>query len=112
MLSGEDGGDELGVGVASPVKVADDRIDVEGDAAVGDGQSLAVTFKENPAGGAAGAGQSGTAGIKGPDAVDETIGGEMSMAADDDIGTASGQQRPERVIGEVRFDPGTVVGSG
>ena len=112
MLSGEDGGDELGVGVASPAKIADDRTDVEGDTAMGDGQGLAVVFKENPAGGAAGTGQAGTAGIEGPDAVDETVRGDMSMAADDDLGAASGQQRPELLLGEAGFDPGAVVGSG
>jgi hypothetical protein len=111
-LSGEEGGDELGVRVAPAVKIADDRIDIEGDAAMGDGQGLAVVFQENPAGRAAGTGQAGAAGIEGPDAVDETVGGDVSMAADDDVGAASGQQRPELLVGEARFDPGTVVGSG
>jgi hypothetical protein len=98
--------------VASPVKIADDRVDVEGDAAVGDSQGLAVPFEEHPAGGAAGTGQSGAAGIEGPDAVDETVGGDMGMAADDDIGAAADQQRPELLVGEAGLDPGTVVGSG
>ena len=33
-LSGEDGGDKLSVGMASPLKVTDDGIDVERHAAV------------------------------------------------------------------------------
>jgi hypothetical protein len=36
-LSGKDGGDEFGVGMAAPLKVADNGINVKGHAAVGDG---------------------------------------------------------------------------
>jgi len=57
-LAGEYGGDELRVGMPSSVKVADNSIDVERGAAVGDGQGVAVVFQEKPAGDAAGTGQS------------------------------------------------------
>ena len=75
-LAGEDGGDELRVGVTSSSKIADNGIDVERYAAMGDRQGLAV-LDEEPAGGSAGPGQSRTAGIEDPDAVNETIRGEM-----------------------------------
>ena len=98
--------------MASAAKVADNGISVKRRAAVGNGHGIAVVFKEKPAGSAAGAGLSDAAGVEGTDAVDETIGGQMSVATDDDIGAASGQQRPEFVIGDAGFDPRAVVGSG
>jgi len=111
-LAGEDGGDELRVGMASQTKIADNGIDVKMRAAMGDGQGVAVVFQEKPAGGAAGWGQSRTAGIEGTDAVNETIRGEMGVAADDDIGATSGQQRFELLLGDTGVDPWAVVGSG
>jgi hypothetical protein len=109
-LSGEDGGGELGVGMASAVKVADDCFNVEGRCAVGDSYGTSVVLKKKPAGDAAGGRKSGTAGIEGADAINETIGREMSMAADDDIGTASGKQGPELLIRDAGLDPFAVVG--
>jgi hypothetical protein len=109
-LSGEDGGGELGVGMASAAKVADDCFHVKGRRAVGDSYGTSVVLKKKPAGDAAGGGKSGTAGIEGADAINETIGREMSMAADDDIGTASGKQGPELLIGDAGLDPFAVVG--
>jgi hypothetical protein len=78
--AGEDGGDELCVGMASSAKVGDNGIDVETHAAVGDGQSVAVVLQEKPAGRAAGTGQSCAAGVESTDAVNETIRGEMGAA--------------------------------
>jgi hypothetical protein len=44
--SGQDGRDELGIGMASAMKVADDGLDVERHAAVCDQQVVAVVFEE------------------------------------------------------------------
>jgi hypothetical protein len=110
--AGEDRGDELCVGMASSAKVGDNRIDVERRAAVGHGQSVAVVLQEKPAGGAAGTGQSRAAGVEGTDAVNETIRGEMGVAADDDISPASCQQRSELLISDAGVDPWAVVGPG
>jgi len=90
-LAGEDGGDELRVGMPPPVKIADDGLRVERHAAVRDHQFIAGVFKEQPAGGAAGAGQSRTAGVEGPDIADKTVGGVVSVAADNDVGARSGE---------------------
>ena len=111
-LSGEDGGDELGVGVASLPEVADNGIDVKGRTAVGDGQGAAVVLEQEPAGGAAGTRHAGAAGIEGADAVSETIGDGMSAAADDHVGAVPGQQCPEFLIGDAGLDPRAVVGPG
>lgn len=111
-LPGEDGGNELRVGMASPPQVTYNGIDVEGHTAVGDGQGIAIVFKQEPAGDAAGTGHAGAAGIEGADAVNETIGDGMSVAADDHIGTAAGKQRLEPLLGDAGLDPGAVVGPG
>jgi hypothetical protein len=111
-LSGEDGGNEFRVGMASPPKVADNGINVKRRTALGDGQGIAVILKQKPAGGAAGTRHASAAGIEGADAVNKTIGGEMSVATDDHIGAASGKQRPEFLIGNAGLDPRAVVGPG
>ena len=111
-LSGEDGGDELGVGVAALAEVAGDGLDVVRHAAVGDHQLITAVFEKQPAGGAARAGQSRAAGIEGTDVADETIGDEVSVAADHDVGVGSGQQSPELLICDIRVYPWAVVGLG
>ena len=111
-LSGEDGGDELRVGMAPPSKVADNSVNVKRRAVAGDDEAIAIVFKEKPAGRAGCPGHPGTAGIEGTDAVNEPVRGQMSMAADHDISAASRQQRAELLIGDVRCDSWAVVGAG
>jgi hypothetical protein len=88
-LPGENGGDELRVGMTSPPQVADDGIDVKRHAAVRHCQPVAVIFKQEPAGGTESTGHPRAAGVEGTDAVNETIGDEMSVAADDHVSAAS-----------------------
>ena len=109
---GEDGSDELRVGMASSPEVADDGINVERHTAVGDGQGIAVIFKQKPAGSAAGTRHADAAGIEGADAVNKTTGEEMGVAADDHISLASGKQRPEFLIGDAGLDSWAIVGLG
>jgi hypothetical protein len=112
MPSGQDGADECGVGMTPPAKIADDSVNVKRRATLRDCQGIAIIVKEQPAGGPAVSGHPRTAGIQRANAVDQTVGDDVSVAADDDIGIASRQQRPELLIGDVRFDPWTVVGPG
>ncbi len=93
-------------------KVADHGGDVKGRGVLGDGQGIAVVVEQEPASGAGGPGQPRGAGVEHPDAVNETIGRDMGMAADDDVGAASRQQRPQLLIGDVGTDARAVVGPG
>ena len=99
-FSGQDGGDEGCVGVAAALKVADDGVRVEGDTSLGDGKGVAVVFQQEPAGGAGGVGHAGGAGVEDADAGNEAIGDEVGVAADDDVGIASGEQGRELLLGE------------
>lgn len=112
MQSGKDGGGELRIGMASATKIADNDFNVKRHPTVRDGQVIAAVFEEKPARSAAGTWQPRASGIEGTDTADETIGGEMSMAVDYDVGAASGKQCPELLIGDARFDPWAIVGSG
>ena len=112
VLAGEDGGDELRVRMVSSMEVADNGIDVKRCTAVGDGHADAIVFEEEPACRAARTRHPGAAGIEDADAVNETIGDEMRVTADDHVGAASGKQRPEFLVGDAGFDAGAVVGSG
>lgn len=90
-------------------QVADNGLDIKRHAAVRDGQIIAVIFNEKPARSAAGAWQPRGTRIEGADAVDETIGGHMGMAASDDAGAASGEQRPELFISDARIDSRAII---
>ena len=95
MPSGNDRRRELGVGMSAAAKVADNGVNVKRHAAVCDGNGMAAVFEEKPACGRAGAGHPRAAGIERTDTADEPVGGEVGVAADHDIGAASGQHRPE-----------------
>jgi hypothetical protein len=92
------------------MKVTDDRTDVERRGAESDVQRLAVVLHQKPARGPMRPRQSGAARIQGANAVNETISSGMSVAADDDIGTAPGQQLPKLRIGRAGLDACSVVG--
>jgi hypothetical protein len=79
-LSDEDGGYELRVGMPTPMKIAHDCLNVKWHAAVCGHWLIVAVFKEKPAGGAGGAGESRTTRIEGTDTADGTISGRMSMA--------------------------------
>ncbi len=98
--------------MASATKIADNSRNVKRHPTVRHHQIIAVVFKEQPTRHTAGTGEPQTAGIEGTDTADEAIGSEMSMAADYDLGVRSGEQRPELLISDTRFDPWAVIGSG
>jgi hypothetical protein len=91
------------------MKVTDDRIDVERRGVESDVQRLVIIRHQKPAGGAMRPGQSGTARIQGSNAVNETISSGMSVTADDDIGTAPGQQLPKLRIACAGLDSYSVI---
>jgi hypothetical protein len=96
--------------MASATKVADNGLNVERHASMRHRQAIAAVFEEKPRRRAAGTGQPRTSGIEGTDAADETIGSEMRVAADHDVGVGSSEQWPELLIGDARFDSRAVVG--
>jgi hypothetical protein len=110
VSSGKDGGGELRVGMASAAQVANNGLNIKRHPSVRDGQLITAVFKEKPARSAVGTRQARATGIEGTDTVDETIGGEMRMAAN--YHAASGEQWPESLIGGARFDSRAVVGLG
>jgi hypothetical protein len=91
---GEDGSKEFRVRVASAAQVSDNGSGVERHSAMRDGQLIAVIVQQQPVRHAGGTRQPGAAGVEGADAADEAIGRGVSMAADDDVSTASGEQPP------------------
>lgn len=66
-----------------------------------DDQGVAVVLKQKPACRATDTGHARAAGIKRTDAVHETVSDEMSVAADNHICVAAGEQRLELLIGDV-----------
>jgi len=54
-------------------------------------------------------GRPGAAGIEGADAADAPVGDVVSVAADDDVGVASGQQPPQLLIRGARSDARAVI---
>ena len=98
--------------MASAPKIAGNGLNVKRHPTVRNSEIIAVVFKEKPVREAAGTRQPGAAGIEGADTANETICGEMSMAADDQLGVGSGEQLPELLIGDARIDSRTVVGAG
>lgn len=95
--------------MAPAAKIADNGLNVKPHTTVRSGQAIAVISEEKPVRQAAGTRQPGAAGIEGADTADETIRGEMSMAADDDLSVGSGKQLPELLIGDARIDSRAVV---
>ena len=111
-LAGEDRADEFRIWMAPPPKIADNSIDVERRAAAGGRQGTIFILEEQPAGRSRRSRHSRAARIQRPNPVNETIGGDVSMAADNDIGIASSEQLAQLLIADARFDPWTVVGPG
>lgn len=102
-LPEEHGGNEVGIGMTAPAKIADNGINVERRAVLRDRRAIAVIFKEEPACAPEGSGHSGTPRIQCPNAVNETISSGMGVAADDDIGVAPGKQQPKLLVGDARL---------
>jgi hypothetical protein len=98
--------------MASPVKIADNGLNVVRHGTVRHHQISAGVFEEKPARSAAGTGQSRATGIEGTDTAHETVGSETSVAADNYVGAGSGQQCLELLIGYAWFDSRAVVGLG
>ena len=87
-LASQDTADEFGVGMAPPPKIAHNSINVERRAVVSDRQGIAIVLKEKPTGCPRRSWHPCAAGIQSANAVHETIGSVVSVAADDDIGVA------------------------
>jgi hypothetical protein len=98
--------------MASAMKIADNGLNVVRHVTVRHHQISADVFEEKPARSAAGTGQPRTTGIEGTDTAHETVGSEVSVAADHYVGAGSGQQWPELLIGYAWFDSRAVVGLG
>jgi hypothetical protein len=112
-LTGEDAFEEGGAGVTAAVQIADHGIDVVGHAVLlGDQVTGAADGKEQPAGLAGRPGHPGAAGVQGADTGDRPVGLVVGVAADDHVGTASGQQAAQVFVGQARVDAGAVVGAG
>lgn len=77
-----------------------------------DDQVAAAVIEEKPWRSAAGARQSRAAWIEGTYPVDEAIGGEVRVAADDDVGAAAGGQWPQLLVIDAWIDSRAVVGLG
>ena len=98
--------------MASAAKIADNGLNVERHATVRNDWIIAVVLEEKPVRHAAGPWQPRASGIEGADTVNETICGEVGMAADDEFGVGSSEQLPELPIGDARIDPRAIVGTG
>ena len=72
----------------------------------------AAVLKEQPAGPARRPRHPGTARVEGADATDQTVDLIVGVAAHDHVGVAPGEQVAELLTGEVRVDPGAIVGAG
>jgi hypothetical protein len=112
VLSGEDRGDELRVGVAPTAEIAGNGLGVKRHTTLSNGHVMAVVFEEKPVREAVGTRQPRAARVKGADPVNATIRRRMSMAADDEFSAGSGKQLPELLIVDPRLDPRAVVGDG
>jgi hypothetical protein len=99
--------------VPAAVQIVDHGIDVVGHAVLlGDQATGAADGKEQPAGLAGRPWHPGAAGVQGADTGDRPVGLVVGVAADDHVGTASGQQAAQVLVGQARVDAGAVVGAG
>jgi hypothetical protein len=96
--------------MAPAAKVADNRGYVERHPAVRDAQVISIVGKEKPVRGATGTRQPGATRVEYADTVDKAVGGDVCMAADDDVGAPSSQQEPELLIVDAGIDSRAVVG--
>ena len=99
--------------MTAAVQIVDHGIDVVGHAVLlGDQATGAADGKEQPAGLAGRPWHPGAAGVQGADTGDHPVGLVVGVAADDHVGTASGQQAAQVFVGQARVDAGAVVDAG
>jgi hypothetical protein len=97
-LAGEDAADEFRVGMAAAAQVTDDGIRAKRRLPLGHGHLVAVILQENPGGAAERARHPGAARVEGADAADVPVGGEVRVAADDDVGAAADEQPRDQAL--------------